>query len=95
MSAFTGGILTVVAAPRWERARIRHDWRNHVPPSVRAVWATLSLEARLCTYETAELIALDGWVRRRSVRSPFRHARHTVSRARGVVHPSPLWDNSA
>lgn len=52
-------ILAAVAEPCWGATRAIHDWRTYVPPSVRETWDSLPLYARLCIYETAELMALD------------------------------------
>jgi len=52
-------ILDAVQQPRWAAAGGVHDWRKYVPPSMREVWDSLPLPARLCVFETAELTALD------------------------------------
>jgi hypothetical protein len=52
-------IVAVVEEPNWEATRTRHDWRSHVPGTVRAAWDSLPLAARLCIFETAELAALE------------------------------------
>jgi hypothetical protein len=52
-------VLAAVEEPRWETTREYHDWRRHVPPAVRTAWSHLPLRARLCIFETAELMALD------------------------------------
>ena len=54
-----GAILDAVQRPCWEKAGRGSDWRTHVPPSVRSEWEALPLVARLCVFETAEIIALD------------------------------------
>lgn len=52
-------ILSSVDAPHWERALHAHDWRRHVPPTMRDIWNTLPLHTRLCVYETAEFSAME------------------------------------
>lgn len=52
-------VLDAVEEPSWSDARGSHDWRRHVPPSVQEAWRSLSLCARLCVFETAELAALE------------------------------------
>jgi len=36
--------------PQWERAGKVHDWRNHIPETVRNVWDAMSLDARVVSY---------------------------------------------
>jgi hypothetical protein len=43
--------------PRWEAAGRVHDWRNHVPEEVRAMWPTLGREGRLGVYYMAQAAA--------------------------------------
>ncbi len=38
--------LEQAETPKWESAEKVHDWRNHVPDSIRAIWATFSKEQR-------------------------------------------------
>lgn len=52
-------ILDAVEQPHWEATRRIHDWRSHVPPTLRQDWEALPLTTRLCVFETAELAALD------------------------------------
>ena len=51
-------ILEVVERPHWEATGGLRDWRNYVPVSMRSAWNGLPLMARLCAFETAELVAL-------------------------------------
>jgi ubiquinone/menaquinone biosynthesis C-methylase UbiE len=51
-------ILEVVERPHWEATGGLRDWRNYVPVSLRSAWNGLPLVARLCAFETAELVAL-------------------------------------
>lgn len=51
-------VLQAIRDPRWETTRSAHDWRAHVPPSVRRAWPCLPVTGRLCVFETAELAAL-------------------------------------
>jgi hypothetical protein len=51
-------VMKAVEHPNWERAMGSHDWRAHVPRSLREAWASLPLSTRLCVFETAELTAL-------------------------------------
>jgi len=51
-------ILVAVSHPHWESAPMAHDWRKHVPPSLRHQWQDLPMVARLCVFETAEWAAL-------------------------------------
>jgi hypothetical protein len=51
-------VLEAVEDPRWEAAGGVRDWRVYVPGSVRGRWGFLPLPARLCVFETAELMAL-------------------------------------
>ena len=51
-------VMEAVEHPHWERARESHDWRAHVPRSLREAWGSLPLATRLCVFETAELTAL-------------------------------------
>lgn len=52
-------ILATVEDPHWERPFRAHDWRRHVPPTMRDTWNTLPLDTRLCVYESAEFSAMD------------------------------------
>lgn len=52
-------ILEVVHHPHWNRGGAAHDWRRHVPPTVRDQWEHLTLLTRLCVFETAERAAMD------------------------------------
>ena len=52
-------ILATVDDPRWDRAFLAHDWRKHVPPTMRDVWDTLPLHTRLCVFESAEFSAME------------------------------------
>lgn len=52
-------VLAAVEEPSWSDARGPHDWRRYVPPSVQEAWSSLSLCARLCVFETAEMAALE------------------------------------
>jgi len=51
-------VREAVEHPHWEAASPARDWRAYVPPSVRRGWGSLPLTARLCVFETAELMAL-------------------------------------
>jgi hypothetical protein len=51
-------VIEAVEHPNWERATGSHDWRAHVPRSLRETWESLPLSTRLCVFETAELTAL-------------------------------------
>jgi hypothetical protein len=51
-------VMQAVEHPHWERAAEVHDWRAHVPGSIREAWLSLPLTTRLCVFETAELTAL-------------------------------------
>lgn len=52
-------ILATVRDPHWERGLLAHDWRRHVPPTMRDVWDSLPLHTRLCVYESAEFSAME------------------------------------
>jgi hypothetical protein len=52
-------ILAAVDDPHWDRPVLAHDWRRHVPPTMRDAWNTLPLETRLSVYESAEFSAMD------------------------------------
>jgi hypothetical protein len=52
-------ILDAVERPHWEATGGARDWRSYVPASMRSDWNVLPLIARLCVFETAELVALD------------------------------------
>lgn len=52
-------IVQEVMDPHWETVRPVRDWRRYVPGTLRADWARLPLEARLCAFEVAELVALE------------------------------------
>ncbi len=43
-----------ITAPKWEKTRKRHDWRNYIDDDVQAIWGELPLEARLIAYIQAE-----------------------------------------
>jgi hypothetical protein len=51
-------VMEAVVHPHWERASGSHDWRAHVPRSLREAWGSLPLATRLCVFEMAELNAL-------------------------------------
>lgn len=52
-------IVATVDHPHWDRAFLAHDWRKHVPPTMRDIWDTLPLHTRLCVYESAEFSAME------------------------------------
>lgn len=52
-------IVATVQDPHWDRAFLAHDWRRHVPPTMREIWDTLPLSTRLCVYESAEYTAME------------------------------------
>ena len=54
-----GAILDAVARPHGEEGCRERDWRRYVPEGLRRDWHALPLEARLCAFEVAELVALD------------------------------------
>lgn len=41
------------------RAFLAHDWRKHVPSTMRDIWGTLPLHTRLCVYGSAEFSAME------------------------------------
>ncbi len=43
------GIVTQDCAdnPRWSEAGLVHDWRNHAPDRIKAIWLTFTPEQRL------------------------------------------------
>lgn len=43
--------------PEWDKARKTHDWRNHVPENVQAMWSTFTMEQRMALVEWAESLA--------------------------------------
>jgi hypothetical protein len=47
-------IAGTLDAPEFAKATRVHDWRNHVPEAVQAVWGTLSRDVRLAVLVMAE-----------------------------------------
>lgn len=45
------------ANPEWEKAGRVHDWRNHVPDEIRAIWSTFTAEQQYELYRWADEIA--------------------------------------
>lgn len=45
------------ANPVWAGAGKVHDWRNHVPEKVRAIWGTFTREQRQAIVAWAEMLA--------------------------------------
>lgn len=43
--------------PDWRHTSKVHDWRNHIPKSVRNKWDDLLLETKVIAYAMAEEIA--------------------------------------
>lgn len=43
--------------PEWDKAGKVHDWRNHVPENVQAMWSTFKIEQRCALVEWAESLA--------------------------------------
>lgn len=43
--------------PEWDKATKVHDWRNHVPENVQAMWGTFMIEQRMALVEWAESLA--------------------------------------
>lgn len=43
--------------PEWSKATEIHDWRNHVPDSVKTMWNSFTLEQRRNLVEWAESLA--------------------------------------
>lgn len=43
--------------PEWEKAGRVHDWRNHVPEAIRAVWEAFTPTQRLLLRDWAEELA--------------------------------------
>lgn len=50
------GIL-LLSHPDWANADKVHDWRNHVPEAVRAIWETFTPEQREALVSWAEELA--------------------------------------
>ena len=48
-----------IDAPNWDAAGRVHDWRNHVPDAVRAIWSTFSQAQRVALYCWAQDLAAD------------------------------------
>lgn len=48
--------------PQFNKARKCHDWRNHVPDDIVALWKEMSVEARVMVFLMAERQAnLEEW----------------------------------
>lgn len=45
------------AAPHFDKAGRVHDWRNHVPEGVQAIWSTFSAEQRAALVAWADHLA--------------------------------------
>lgn len=45
------------ADPDWNGAGTVHEWRNHVPDGVRAIWNTFTPEQRAAIVDWAESLA--------------------------------------
>ncbi len=45
------------APPQWDEAGRVHDWRNHVPEAVQAIWTTFTAEQRAALVDWAEGLA--------------------------------------
>jgi hypothetical protein len=43
--------------PEWEKATKVHDWRNHVPENIQAMWGTFTIEQRMALVEWGESLA--------------------------------------
>lgn len=43
--------------PEWDKAGEVHDWRNHVPENVQAMWGTFTIEQRMALVEWGESLA--------------------------------------
>jgi len=46
-----------VDGPEWGKAGKIHDWRNHVPDHIRAIWGTFSDEHKLALAAWADGLA--------------------------------------
>lgn len=43
--------------PQWDKAGKVHDWRNHVPDEIMALWPNLTTEARCVAVHMAQQLA--------------------------------------
>lgn len=43
--------------PLWDQSTSIHDWRNHVPEAVQAIWDTFTQEQRVALVDWAEELA--------------------------------------
>ena len=46
--------LEGVINPRFDEARMIHDWRNHIPDQIKDCWPGLSIQAKIVAYTMAE-----------------------------------------
>lgn len=51
------GLPPYVRKPDWSRSGLTHDWRNHVPNEIRAIWYTFTEDQLAALYGWADKLA--------------------------------------
>ncbi len=54
MDSWDTYLLEGARDPKWNRAGRVHDWRNHVPEHIRAIWDTFTEEQRFALVKWAD-----------------------------------------
>ncbi len=55
-------LLNVLFNPEWTKAERVHDWRNHVPETLKQVWPALCLDVKVLVYmEAIEAANNENW----------------------------------